>query len=154
RSGGALLFVIFGIMTIYAQYYGFFVIAAEVVFIFVFVRWNRELYLRVFGLFAAIGLSFIPWILPLIRGVQSGAVDYGVPNTITGLSSLYDQIQFAPSVIASSLMLLGLVLPVAGTASPQDSVRFRCGAQWRKWFIILILLVVLALALLGNAAVP
>lgn len=155
----ALLFVGFGIAAIYVHFFAFYVLAALAIFFPVFVRWSPRLYLRAFGLFLLIALSYLGWLLPLAHAVlvtNPGGIEYALETSWELLGRLYARMAFRPHEVGAFLFLTALLLPVSAWAAarhfPADN-RFRLRRDWRRWYALGIPAVVLALALLINLAV-
>jgi uncharacterized membrane protein len=152
----ALLFVGFGIAGIYVHFFAFYVLAALALFLLVFVRWSPRLYLRAFGLFLAIGLSYLGWLLPFAHAVlvtNPGGIRYALETTWELVGRLYSRMAFRPHEVSAFLFLTALLLPVAvRTGShmlPADD-RFRLRFDWRRWYPLFIPTTVFLLALLLN----
>ncbi len=156
----ALLFVVAGVVLVYSHFYGLMVMAALAVYFIIFVRWERALYLRAFGLFAAVGLSFTGWLLPFIHSftvTNPGGVGYALEprdseNIWETIAILYNQMQTNPPRLELALVALGALVPLrfipAHPATPEAPFRF--GAAWRKLYIVSIALLLLAIPLISN----
>ena len=113
----ALLFVAFGVAALQTHYYAGYALAGLAVAFPLLVRWERGLYLRAFGLFAAIGLSFSAWLLPLAHRfvVGAGGVTYAMPSDRTFFRQLHDQMMLEPVAIGRLLLAVG-ALVILGAA--------------------------------------
>ncbi|GAB4417551.1 MAG: hypothetical protein Kow00106_13380 [Anaerolineae bacterium] len=105
----ALLFVAFGVAALQTHYYGGFLLAGLAVAFVLLVRWQRDLYLRAFGLFFAIGLSLTAWLLPLAHRfiVGAGGVTYALPSDRRFFQQLYDEMMPSPPAMGDLLVLVG-----------------------------------------------
>ena len=156
----ALWFVVASVVAIYSHFYGLMMVAALAVYFVLFVRWERGLYLRAFGLFVAIGLSFSGWLLPFIHSftiTHPGGINYALEprasrNIWETIAILYNQMQTNPPRLELALVALGAVVPLR-FIPPQPSMPaapFRFGAAWRKLYIVSIALLLLAIPLISN----
>ena len=135
------------------HYYGFLVVFGHVLYFVVLVRWDRGLYLRALGLFALTGLTFVPWVLPMLHKflVQSpdGIDWYALETNWDGFQALYDQLALQPEGLGTFLLLLGAISPLA--AAPKKSANFR--PYWRRGALVARLVGITALACGLNAAI-
>ncbi len=113
----ALLFVAFGVAALQTHYYAGYALAGLAAAFLLLVRWERGLYLRALGLFAAIGLSFSAWLLPLAHRflVGAGGVTYAMPSDRRFFRQLHDQMMLEPVAIGWLLLVVG-VLVILGAA--------------------------------------
>lgn len=154
----ALAFVLAGIATIYTHFYGLFFMAALALYVVLAVRWQRDLYLRAFGLFVAIGLSFLGWILPFIHTalvIIPGGISYALEPTsatlLDNLSFLYGQMNIRPPQLGHVILILGLVVPLTLVlARPQARVPFRFGANWPRVQALAVPAILLTLGFTTN----
>jgi len=153
----ALAFVISGIGIIYTHYFGMYAVAALALVFVLFVRWNGPYYLRTFGLFAAIGLAYSPWLLPFVHSftvTRPRGIEYGVGGSLGALRELLGE--FAPQPLALAELLLAaspLLLLARDRQLSATPTRFRRGwggGRWRKAYPMLFAGLVLALALFAN----
>jgi hypothetical protein len=103
----ALLFVLFGIVTIYTHFYGLFFVATLFIYCLIFVRFSPRLYL----LFFLVGLSFLGWLLPFLNLIflaKPSGITYAVESSNL-LNALYNDLLIVPVGIGAFLLLLGLV---------------------------------------------
>jgi uncharacterized membrane protein len=158
----ALWFVGFGIAALYVHFFAFYVLAALALFFVLFVRWNRARYLRALGLFVAIGLSYLGWLLPFLHAVlvtNAGGIDYALETSWELVGRLYSRMDFRPHEIGALLFLTSLLLSVGvwarhGGQPVSDDPGFRRRRDWRKWYALLIPSAILVIALLVNTQVP
>lgn len=148
----ALLFVMTGTLALQTHYYGAFVVAALAVTFVVLVRWDRVLYLRAAGVFAAIGLSLTAWALPLINRLFFGlsGVPYSQPTSWATLEKLYGQMRLSPPLVSAVVLIAALLLPVGDRWRAPGDDRLRFGQTWRKFYLLVPLVTITALALLTN----
>lgn len=147
----ALLYVIFGVASLYTHFFSVFVIAGQFVAFIILTRWDRGLYLRAFGLFAAIGLSFLGWILPFLHVVlvvRSGGIDYGIRELFPDPEQVYRLLQVRPTMIATLLLAVGILVPVRYVLRQRDDLvkrsprlRFKLGVT-NKWYFIIVALTI------------
>ena len=155
----ALAFVASGIGLIYTHYFGIYAVVALALIFVLLVRWDGRSYLRAFGLFAAIGLAYSPWLLPFVQSftfTRPGGIEYGVGPSIGALREVFEA--FAPQpLIAAGLLLAGsLWLLLRDDRRSPTPVQFRRvwqGGRWRMAYLLLFAGLVLALALVANLLV-
>ncbi len=157
----ALMFVCAGIATLYIHFFAVYVIAALAIFFVLFVRWNFRLYLRAFGLFFAIGLSYLGWLLPFLYAIlvaSPGGVPYNLTSTSATLSLLWRYMVPQPDAIMKLLFItsVGLILYLAlrrrGNRRPTNaaSERFRFPAWWSQAYVFVVGVIIFALAFAVN----
>jgi len=170
----ALLFVAFGVAALQTHYYGGFLLAGLAIAFVGLVRWQRDLYLRAFGLFAAVGLSLTAWLLPLLHRFVAGpgGKSYALPSDRRFFQQLYREMMPVPAAIGDLLLLVGTVTLLSAAvgwlwrtyASPgRRSVqrhsserpiyaaeRYRFGAAGQVLIVLLAPAAMLALAFLAN----
>jgi len=152
RFNYALLFVMFGITALQTHYFAAYVLAGLSLTFVTLARWDRGRYLRAFGLFAAIALSFTAWLLPVINGlVAHGPLGYPLPTKWSTLVIVHDDLQLSPPSLGQLLLLVALLMPVGAqfVRRPCKHI-FRFGEEWRKGYILLVPLFVLAIAFALN----
>ena len=155
----AALTLLLGGVPFYQHPFLVYVYAAQLICILVFVRWNRELYRRGAALFGALGL-LIALRAHLNFFERSGIIGYPTETSLRGLSELYDYFKFVPEALGLFLLLGGFAILLGKIAERVRSREaaadplMRFGGLWREGWIILCLIVMVALALLVNLAVP
>jgi uncharacterized membrane protein len=147
----ALLFVLSGAGALYTHFFAVYVLAALALFFVIFVR---RLYLRAFGLFTAIGLSFLGWLLPFAHAAlvtNPGGIEYAWANTWKTLNRLYQWLWLRPHDLVWLLFLIALAIPASRALRhlPSHS-SFRFSREYRRWYPFLIPTTVFLLALLVN----
>jgi 4-amino-4-deoxy-L-arabinose transferase-like glycosyltransferase len=158
----ALLYVLFGVGAIYTHYFAVYVIAAQAVLLVLLVRWQRGLYVRALGLFGAIALSLSAWVLPVLNGLifgLPGGIEHALRNEWESIELLHSQMQLAPAGIGEFLLSVAFIIPISLTRSFDigteiDRRCFRFNPEWRKWYLVIVPLVVLPLAFAANAFAP
>ncbi len=167
RGMGALLTAT---VTAYAHPFMAFVIAAQLLCVLVFVRWNRELYRRGAVLFSALAV-LVSYRAYINYADRSGVIRYNVGSDWEGLLALYDYFRFNPESLGLLLLLAGvatLLVKLASTwrnsnsdddpaALPAESwlnSRMRYPALWREGWVVLSTIVMLALPFAVNAYSP
>ncbi len=153
----ALLYVLAGILGLYTHFFMVYVIAAQAIFLLIFVRWNRGLYLRAIGLFAAVGLSFLGWLLPFLHStlvVRAGGVYYAYKSTWNGLYKAQRDLMVGHTFFYQALVAASLVIPTGYLRwDRSDNTRFRFGYAWRKGYLVVYVVAVLGVAFTINAVV-
>lgn len=151
----------------YAHPFILFVIAAQLICVIVFVRWDRELYRRGVVLFAVLAL-LIGYRTYINYVDRAGVIAYNVESSWDGLLILYDWFRSNPESLGLLLLLGGiLTVPIkllsgrfslfsvpAPAEAPAGSwldYRMRFPAFWRESWLVLSALVILALPMLVNA---
>lgn len=158
--GRALLVVLFGALAINTHFFGFYALGALALAFALLVRWDRGLYLRALGLLAAILLSFLGWLLPFLQVTLlavSGGFNYSLSTSWDSLSYLYNRMALNPEPLGTFLLLLGLTVTVGGLRAftpsrPASAARLRFGQEWRKWYLVIFCVSVLAAAFGVNLA--
>lgn len=154
----ALLFVIFGMMGLQTHFFAGYVLATLAITLVLLVRWDWGIMLRAAGLFAAIGLSFSVWLIPILHGivVMSGGLTYALPPDRTFFTELHESIYLAPRALGYALVLFAVAVPVGGSyrwllrPRGQPGDRFRFGAEWPKLYLLSVAVITLGLAYLSN----
>lgn len=155
----ALLFVVVSIAALYTHFFAAYLPLALGLFFIIYVRYSKGMYLRAFGLYVAIGLSFLGWLLPFLHSVlvlQPGGVNYRLPTNLESLLRIERDMQVLPPLLGRGLMLVGLVaLVVLLRPSPAhwERTRFRFPRYWRLGYSLGVGVTVLAIALVVNLVV-
>lgn len=157
--GNALLYVLAGVVSLYTHYYALYIIAAEAITFGVLARWNRARYVRAFGLFVAIGVSFLGWILPFLHNLLvtwPGGMWYAVKSNLYLIYVLGLLTQLGPDPLGRALfvlspllmiwLLLGKRLNIYTTRTP-----FRFG-DFGAWLYLAVPMLVLLLIPIGTQA--
>lgn len=159
----ALGFVIAGVLALYTHFFAIYALAALALGFIVFVRWNAGLYLRAGGLFAAVGLSYLGWLLPTLHALLiavPGGLNYALDSRWYVLEFLYPRMTLRPQPLIEALLLASVMFPVAWWARrrrptlPRHGVRFRFDPQWRVLYPLLLALLMLALPYVVNMYLP
>ncbi|MCL4237045.1 MAG: glycosyltransferase family 39 protein [Anaerolineae bacterium] len=148
----ALLFVAFGVIALQTHYFAAYILVGQALAFVVLVRWERGRYLRAFGLFAAIALSFTAWLLPILhRFMARGGKTYASPSDWDTLALIHDELQIAPLALGQLLLIAALLLPVGAWGKWRgEGAIFRGGPEWRKRYVLLVPLIALATAFVAN----
>jgi uncharacterized membrane protein len=158
----ALLFVACGITALYVHFFSVYVLGALAIFFLLFVRWDKGMALRAFGLFVAIGLSYLGWILPFLNAVlvtNPGGIEYAMQSTPDTLLRIFRTLAMQPREITGLLLLTAVLLPVGALVgvdtrtTPRLRRLFGTDASWRKGYPLVIGLAVVLLAFSINAFV-
>lgn len=171
----ALLFVAVGIALIYTHFLGVFALVVLYAFYLLF-GWRRHgQFLRATGLFAAIALSFLGWLLPFLNAlliVAPGGIDYALESTWRSLWIIFMSSIDNPTMWRRYIVFAGLALPVlAGVillvrrgdgAQPSNSylarllavsARYWSPRNWRRWFVPFTVIGTIVLLVAVNARV-
>ena len=70
-----VLFILFSTLGIYTHYYMFFTLGAQGLFILLF---DRKVLLKMFGVYAVVGILYLPWIPFLVGQLKSVGGDYWI----------------------------------------------------------------------------
>jgi hypothetical protein len=153
----ALLYVMFGVVALQTHYFGAYAIAAQVVTLVVLVRWDRGLYVRAFGLFAAIGLSELAWALPLLnRWFQGNESTYARLSRWKTLETLHHEMQIDPVALGQFLLIVGLLVPVGAVywrlrnRHYEKSSLLRFAPEWRKLYLLILPVTAIILSFVVN----
>ncbi len=154
----ALLFVALGVAALQTHYYAGYALAGLAVAFLLLVRWERGLYLRALGLFAAIGSSFSAWLLPLAHRFLAGAggVTYAMPSDRRFFRQLHDQMMLEPVaigrllLIVGALVILGAALAGLNRRASKAGDRLRFGATGPALTMLIVPGAALALAFATN----
>ena len=160
----ALLFVASGVTALYVHFFAVYVLGALAIFFLLFVRWRWRwpLALRALGLFVAIGLSYLGWLLPFLNAVlvaTPGGIDYALGTGATVLTRIYRGVSLRPLDVSSFLAVTSLLVPVglalgSRTPAPPDNDRlFRVDPEWRKMLPLIVIVGVVLLSFVVNTVV-
>lgn len=155
----ALLFVASGVTALYVHFFSVYVLAALAVFFLLFVRWRGGLALRALGLFVAIGLSYLGWLLPFLNAVlvtTPGGIDYALGTNVDVLARIYRTLSLRPLDVSSFLAITSVVVPTALAlggrvpSPPQRGRLFRFDPEWRRVYPLVIGVAVVLVAFAVN----
>lgn len=145
-----------GVLAVYTHLFALYLIAALMLTFVLLVRWNAGLYLRAFGLFALIGLSFTPWLLPIFHNIfvsSSGGAFYTLATDSQGLMEFLRAMQGMPVFALSGLAIpISLAYPVKRADTRYNAV-LRFGLEWRRLYILSIIILSFVLAIVSNTVV-
>jgi hypothetical protein len=156
----AALVVAAGVGALYTHFFSIYALAALAVFFIAFVHWQPGLYLRAVGLFAAVGLSYLGWLLPFVHALlvaTEGGINYALSSEWWTVQQLYPRMTFQPRAIGEFLALTALLggwLARRRHHQPDLSQQFRFDPQWRLMYPFTVALLILALAYVVNIYVP
>ncbi len=146
-----LAYVALGIAAIYTHFAAFFIFPAHALFLFVFHRFDRKVWLDSMLMWGFIALSFSAWLLPFLYVILvpfSGGY-YAIAESWEGLQTLYHQVRFNPGVIFGLLPLLSLFSPPRpGTAHHQAHLRW--ARHWNLLYPLFLLLAALVIICLVH----
>ncbi|MDE2818182.1 MAG: glycosyltransferase family 39 protein [Chloroflexota bacterium] len=149
-SAVMILYVILGMAAIYTHFFAFYIFAAHAVFLLVFHRARRRVYLNSLLMWVFIALSFSAWIIPLL-GVMLGPFSGGY--YVDHPDELYHHLHFRPEIVFAFLLLLSLFAPRllrrrGLTGDAFSPLRWR--RHWNLLFPLVLLLATLLAAGLAN----
>lgn len=150
-SSVMILYVVLGIAAIYTHFFAFYIFAAHAVFLLVFHRARRRIYLNSLLMWVFIALSFSAWIIPLL-GVMLGPFSGGYYVDLP--DELYRRLHFRPEIVFGFLLLLSLFAPRLLRRRVQTSDGFsplRWRVHWNLLFPLVLLLATLLAASLSNS---
>ena len=149
----ALLTLFFGVIPFYQHPFLLYVYATQLICIVIFVRWNRDLYLRGMALFGILGL--LVGLRIIINFVErSGEITYATTTSLEAILPLYNEFKFNPESLGLFLFLAGLLIPITRLKLNGHDPAFRFGVRWRKWWVIVALVAMLTLVMIVNALSP
>lgn len=150
----AVLALLFGVIPFYQHPFLLYVYGAQVICILVFVRWNRDLYLRGMTLFATL-TALISIRIFINFSSREGQIDYSTPTTLEGVLNLYNEFKFNPEFLGLFLLLAGFLIPITYLKIRNDSYpTFRFGIHWRQGWMVVTFVAMLMLVLGVNAISP
>lgn len=133
----ALAFVLCGIAALYSHFFALYLLAGITLFALVFLPPQR--FFRAFALLAAIGLSFLGWILPFLHAIliiNPYGVNYAYESNWESITRLYLLMAFRPEGIAAFLLIIGMLRPASNFAL--------------KWYPVVIAVSIFVLAFVIN----
>ena len=145
-----IVYVLLGMAAVYTHFYAFFVFAAHAVFLLLFRRFQRKVYLNSVLMWVFIALSFSAWIIPLL-GVILGPFFGGYYEDYLG--EIYGHLHFRPEAIFGFLGLLSLFAPGLlrrQPSSPGFSTELRLPRHWNLLYPLVLLAATLAVAIVAN----
>lgn len=149
----ALLTLFFGVIPFYQHPFLLYVYATQLICILIFVRWDRDLYLRGIALFAVLGV-LVGLRMYINFAERGGEILYATPTTIDAILPLYNEFKFNPESLGIFLFLSGLLIPITQFKRNLPDPVFRFGARWRKWWMIVALIAMLFLVMFVNYLSP
>lgn len=151
----ALLYVLVGVIGFQTHYFTLYIVAGQVVFVLLFWRWDKWLYLRAFGLFAAIGLSITSWILPILYGAfvfRDGGIVYGLTTDPASILVLLLNMQgILVAVVPAGVVSVKRVYPYFLTHPTREDQWLRQSIEWRRWYPITLIMSALLISFTFNA---
>lgn len=149
----AMLTLLFGVIPFYQHPFLLYVYATQLICIVIFVRWNRDLYLRGIALFAVLGV-LVGVRMVINFAERSGEILYATTTSLDAILPLYNDFKFNPESLGLFLFLAGWVIPITHLKLNNRGKLFRFGARWRKWWMIMALVAMLTLVMFVNALSP
>lgn len=148
-----LLVLFFGVIPFYQHPFLLYVYATQLICIVIFVRWNRDLYLRGIALFVVLGV-LVSLRMVINFAERGGEILYATPTTLDAILPLYNDFKFNPESLGLFLFLAGWLIPITNLKNNQHDSVFRFGARWRKWWMIVAFVAMLTLVMFVNAVSP
>ncbi len=149
----ALAYVGLGVLALHTHYFALYFVAAQMLTLVLLVRWSAGLSLRALGLFAALGIAFLPNALSILHGVlvvHGEGIGYALPNNLQGLVLLNQDMQgIFVFWLCGLLIPVGIVYPFRKGESRTIPV-MRFDPEWRRWYLILMVGFATLLAFTGN----
>ena len=147
----ALLFFVLGTLALYTHFFAIFALAALFITALIVARPERGFILWLVGLFAAIALSFIPWIIPLLHGMfvrDPGGAHYTLEQNAEGFITLLRAMQGLPLLVLPALLIpVSMAYPYTRHV-PAPAMRFQ--PEWRRIYVIVFPVLALLLILLTD----
>lgn len=159
RPSGRLMviYVMLGVAGLYTHFFSVFIFPVHALFMLVFVRYDRKLWLDSFLMWFFIGLSFTAWIVPFLYVILvpfPGGIYYAIPEGLVGLEILYRRIRFEPEVIQHFLLIFSLFAPtLLLTHKTTHHPKFRVYKHWGLLYPLSILVFTFAITFLSNAII-
>ncbi len=151
-----IAYIIAGIGVIYTHFFAVFFFPAHAVCLILFTRFERKRWLDSLLMWAAIGLSFLGWLLPFLQAiliVMPGGIYYAIPPGWAGIALFYDQSKFYPELIYQFLMMLSLFAPLISRNFGAANSRLRFSQRINMLYIPVLLLSTILIAYAANAVV-
>jgi len=158
KPSSALMFayIIAGIAVIYTHFFAVFVFPAHAFVLVLFTRYERKLWLNSLLMWAAIGLSFLGWLLPFLQAiliVMPGGIYYAIPAGWAGILLFYSQSKFQPEVVYQFLMLLSLFSPSIARNLRATNGRWRFSEGLNALYPPILLISTILIAYAANTVV-
>ena len=147
-----LVYAALGIAAIYTHFFAFFIFPTHALFLFVFRRFERKVWLDSLLMWGFIALSFSAWLLPFLY-VILGPFAGGIYYATSSLQKLYQQVKFQPEIIFGFLLLMSLFTPPLANAIIRRHPGLRWRRHWPLLYPLFLLLATLIIAFLANALV-
>ena len=147
-----LVYVALGIAAIYTHFFAFFIFPTHALFLLVFRRFERKIWLDSLLMWGFIALSFSAWLLPFLY-VILGPFAGGIYYATSSLQKLYHQVKFQPEIIFGFLLLMSLFTPPLADAMVGRYPGLRWRRHWTLLYPLFLLLATLIIAFLANALV-
>ncbi len=149
----ALVYVGFGVAALNSHFFAIYFLAAQAITALILLKRDRATVARAVGLFAAIGLSFIPAMLGILHGalaVSERGISYGLPSNVRGLLILNQNMQGLPILLLTGMLIpVGAIFTFYKYQNPIPALRFN--PEWRRWYLILTVMFSILLAFFSNA---
>ena len=149
-------YICLGIAAIYTHFFSFFVFPAHAIYMLLFTRYERKLWLNAFLMWVYIGLSFVGWLLPFahsITVVMPGGIYYAVPGRGAAMRILYDGSKFRPELVYQFLMLVSLPASTLSRRIGASSARWRVSRRSLSLYPLILLVLMILIALVSDALV-
>lgn len=153
-----IIYILLGILATYTHFFAFFIFATHVVYLVIFVKFERTHWFHSIAMWFFIGLSFLGWILPFIHTITvpfRGGIYYALPEGLVGIELLIKRLRFRPENIGLFLLTFSLFTPMIATFGVQNwttsKLRFR--NHWNILFPSVLLIASFLIALFANSIV-
>ncbi len=153
----ALFYVAATTAALYTHFFALYVVFAQLVALFLLVRWGGRQMVRALSLPALAGLAFVGWLPSFLYSflvANPGGVEYGIIEELRTPSYIYGFLQMRPLPLGNLLVGLGVLIPGTAMASmsriiDSDSPLFRIRG-WRKGYLLIVTLAIFLGALVTT----
>ncbi len=151
----ALLYVMAATGAFYTHFFALYVMAGQVLALFLLVRWDWKRYLRALSLPALACLAFTGWLPSFLHAfliADLGGVDYGIIAELKTPQYVYNLLEMRPLAIGNLLLALAFFMPVGRLIAARSSgdASFRFPTAYRKWYLFIIVGTILLTALITS----
>jgi hypothetical protein len=157
--GLMIAYVALGIAAIYTHFFAFFIFPAHAIYLVIFRRFDRKIWIQSFLMWFFVTLSFSAWVLPFLYVILipfPGGIYYAIPDGLIGLEILYKRVNFEPELIQQFLVLLSLFTPLLLTQTIHRQrliPQIRLQKHWNLLYPLGLLISTLLIAVVVNSIV-
>ncbi|MCY3778755.1 MAG: glycosyltransferase family 39 protein [Chloroflexi bacterium] len=151
-----LTYTFVGIAAIYTHFFSFFVFPAHAVCMLLITRFDRNLWLNSFIMWAFIGTSFLGWLLPFLQAITvvvPGGIYYAIPPGWEGLRLYYNGSKFEPEIIYQLLMLLSPFAPSISRRFSAANTPLRFERRYTLLYPLILLIMTVFIAYAADSLV-